>query len=124
MMGSAPDLAFIEAMERAVLSGDRMAAARYLDDAIIYTVGALAPVEGIDAVIAYIRKQSSLARWDGHGLQGSWSIPDGLVVEVQSYFTRLSDGKKLTLPCVDIYRLRAGRIIDWRVYADLSIFHQ
>jgi len=123
-MESAPTLKFIEAMESAVLGGDRNAAAYYLDDGITYTVGALPTVTGIDAVIAYVKKQSSIARWDGHTVQGSWSMPDGLIVEVQSHFTRLSDGQRLTLPCVDIYRFKAGRIVDWRVYADLSIFYR
>lgn len=123
-MESAPTLEFIEAMERAVLSGDRAAAARYLDGAVVYTVGALPPVPGIDAIIAYVMKQSSVARWDGHTLKGAWSMPDGLIVEVQSHFTRLSDSRLISLPCVDIYRFKAERIVDWRVYADLSIFHQ
>lgn len=123
-MGNAPDLAFIEAMERAVLLGDRTRAALYLDDAVAYTVGALPPVTGIDAIIAYINVQSSIARWDGHTLHGSWPIAEGIAVEVESHFTRQSDGVKFTLPCVDIYRFRRGLITDWRVYADLSIFYR
>jgi ketosteroid isomerase-like protein len=121
-MENAPDLAFIEAMERALMSGDKSAAARYLDDAVVYTVGARPRVTGVDAIVAYIKRQSRFARWDGHTVHGSWSIADGLAVEVDSHFTRVSNGKKFTLPCVDIYRFRRGRISDWRVYADLSVF--
>jgi ketosteroid isomerase-like protein len=123
-MADQPGLGFIEAMERAVMTGDVQEAACYLDEAVVYTVGALRPVSGIAAILAYVERQSRLARWDGHTLRGDWPIADGLVVEVESHFTRIRDGRRLTLPCVDIYRFRHGRIADWRVYADLSIFGQ
>jgi ketosteroid isomerase-like protein len=117
------DIAFIEAMERAVGVGDSDAAGTYLHTDVVYTVGAQAPVRGVDAVIAYSREQSRLVRWDGHTLRGSWRSGDVLVVEVTSHFTRVADAKKIALPCTDIYRFRDGRIADWRVYADMSPFY-
>ena len=89
-----PDLDFVEAMERAVGSGDVLAAANYLAQDVTYTVGAQPPVRGIAAVIAYAREQGARAR--------------------------LSDGVRVSLPCADFYRFADGRIHDWRVYADMS----
>lgn len=122
-MDATTGLEFVEAMERAVAAGDRTAAARYLTDDVICTVGAHAALRGVDAVIAYIVAQGRLARWEGHTLRASWAGDGALVVEVESHFTRVADGRAISFPCADIYRFRDGRICDWRVYADMSPFH-
>lgn len=118
------DLAFIEAMERAVGSGDEQTALTYLHEDVAYTVGARPTLRGVAAVIAYTRDQAALARWEGHTFIGGWRSGDVLVVEVMSHFTRIADGASISFPCTDIYRFRDGRIADWRVYADMSPFHQ
>lgn len=119
---SEPDIGFIEAMERAVTARDRDEALRYLTEDVTYVVGARAPVLGVDGVFAYIAEQSKLARWDGHTLVAVWPGRDALIVEVISHFTRAADGRRISFPCMDIYRFREGRIADWRVYADMSPF--
>lgn len=116
-------LKFVGAMERAVTAGDRVAAARHLSDDVVYTVGARAPLRGVDAVIAAIVEQGRLARWDGHTFRAAWIGDGALVVEVESHFTRIADGQPSSFPCADIYRFRDGRICDWRVFADMSPFH-
>ncbi len=88
----------------------------------MYTVGARAPVRGIDAVLAALAEQSRVARWEGHTPRGTWAADGALVVEVESHFTRVADGRRISFPCVDIYRLREGRVSDWRVFADTSPF--
>ncbi len=117
-----PGLAFIEAMERAVAAGDRPAAARYLAEDVVYTVGARAPVRGIDAVLASVAAQGRVARWEGHTPRAAWAVDGALVVEVESHFTWVADGRRISFPCVDIYRLAEGRVSDWRVFADMSPF--
>lgn len=116
------DLAFVEAMERAVGTGDRAAVGRYLADDVVYTVGARAPVRGIDGVLAALAEQARLVRWEGHTLRDVWAGDGSLVVEVDSHFRRVADGRAISLPCTDIYRFRDGRIHDWRVFADMSPF--
>lgn len=110
-------------MERAVGAGDRAAALRYLTDDVVYVVGARPALSGVDAVIAYAVEQGRLARWDGHTLRGAWAGEGALVVEVESQFTRVADGRPISFPCTDIYRFRDGRICDWRVFADMSPFY-
>jgi ketosteroid isomerase-like protein len=117
-----PELELITAMERAVMAGDRAAAARYLDEQVRYRVGARPAAVGIDAVFSYIAAQSEHAQWTGHTLHGSWSDGRVVVVEVDSHFRRVADGRPIVLPCTDVYRLAGGRIVDWRVYADLTVF--
>ena len=99
-MSSVPDIKFIEAMEHAV--GTRPA------------------LTGIDAVIDAIQRLSQFARCDGHTPVAVWPGQDALLVEVVSHFTRVSDGERISFPCMDAYRFREGRIADWRVFADMS----
>jgi hypothetical protein len=112
----------IEAMEKAILSGDRSAAARYLDPAIRYRIGARETLIGIEAVFQAIEHQSTMAIWTGHSLAGFWLVEDTLIVEVISHFKRVQDGRAISFPCTDIYRFRNGLVADWRVFADMSPF--
>ncbi len=121
-MNTHDDIAFIEAMERALVAGDAEAALSYLHADVTYSVGAQEPRRGVAAIIDYARAQARLVRWTGHTLRGCWRSDDVLIVEVTSHFTRVAGGKKIDLPCTDIYRFRGGRIADWRVYADMSPF--
>jgi ketosteroid isomerase-like protein len=45
-----------------------------------------------------------------------------VIVEVINLFTRVADGQKISFPCTDTYRIRAGQIADGRVYTDMSPF--
>ena len=114
-----PGLDFIEAMERAVGSGNIEEAVKYLREDVSYTVGAQTSRRGIDAVVAYAREQEQRARWDGHTVQNVTRADNLLVVEVLSHFTRVVDGARVTFPCADLYRFVEGRIQDWRVYAGM-----
>jgi limonene-1,2-epoxide hydrolase len=49
-----------------------------------------------------------------------WPATNALIIEVISHFTHLASHRKIELPCADIYRFENGRIVDWRVYADMS----
>ncbi len=116
-------LTFVEEMEQAVMTNDKARVARYLTETVAYTVGARPTLNGIDAVLAAVAEQGTIARWDGHTFVKGWIRDDALVVEVVSHFTRQSDERRISFPCADIYRFQGGRIADWRVYADMSPFH-
>ena len=117
-----PELELITATERAVVAGDRAAAGRYLDEHVRCRVGAGPTAVGIDAVFAHIAARSEHARWTGHALHGSWSDGRVVVVEVDSHFRRVADGRPIVLPCTDVHRFAGGRTVDWRVSADLTVF--
>lgn len=116
-------LRFVEAMEAAVGRSDRAEVLRRLTEDVVYAVGARPLLRGVDAVLSALAEQGRLVRWDGHTPRGAWLSGDAFVMEVESHFTRLADGRAISLPCTDIYRFRDGRIADWRVYADMSPFH-
>lgn len=75
------------------------------------------------AVLRYVAEQEQVARWTGHTLRVAWRLENIIIVEVISHFVRASDGREISFPCTDIYRLEDGRVADWRVYADMSQFN-
>ena len=42
-----------------------------------------------------------------------------IVTELTVHYKRL-DGRELTLPCCNVFRLRDGRVADYRIYMDIN----
>ncbi len=113
---------FVERMEATVGRSNWQAADDFFTPDVLYRVGAREPVYGLDGIRTYMAWQGGLVTWDGHDMRMKFSRGDVAIFEVTSHFTRLKDGAKIALPCTDIYTFRDGRIADWRVYADTSVF--
>jgi ketosteroid isomerase-like protein len=55
-----------------------------------------------------------------HDIGALWSVaPDTVIAEMTVHYQRL-DGRRLSLPCTDIFYLRDGLIADYRVYMDIA----
>jgi hypothetical protein len=48
-----------------------------------------------------------------------WSFDDVVIAEMNVRYERL-DGRKVTLPCCNVFRVRDGLVSDYRVYVDLG----
>jgi ketosteroid isomerase-like protein len=59
----------------------------------------------------------------GHTITSVWSDREALIAELDVRYTRL-DGRELTLPCCNVFRLRDGRVADYRVYMDIAPVHE
>lgn len=75
-------------------------------------VGKAAFVESLEAFVA------SVASFD-HTVTSLWTDREALIAELQVHYTRL-DGRELTLPCCNVFRLRDGLVADYRVYMDIN----
>ncbi|MEM1134796.1 MAG: nuclear transport factor 2 family protein [Bacteroidota bacterium] len=95
---------------------------QYFTPTFSYKVGSLEPKIGIEGLKEYMLWQNTLVHWKGHEIHLIAKVDNALIVEVTSFFHRLVDNKRITLPCTDIYRFDDLKITDWRVYADISIF--
>lgn len=113
----------VETMEELVGRGDWEAATDYFTSDVLYKVGAREPAYGLEGVRAYMDWQNALVQWQGHTVRLRWCHDEVVVIEADSHFTRQSDGRAITIPCTDIYRMDGLRIREWRVYADTSPFH-
>jgi ketosteroid isomerase-like protein len=56
-----------------------------------------------------------------HEITALLEVPDaGVVVAELSVTYRRLDGRELTLPCCNVFRVRDGRIADYRIYMDIN----
>jgi ketosteroid isomerase-like protein len=57
-----------------------------------------------------------------HKLLAVWTVEDpqpAVIGEAAVTYER-HDGLRLTLPCVSVFRLREGRVADYRIYMDIN----
>jgi ketosteroid isomerase-like protein len=71
--------------------------------------------EFVKAVEAFLGSVASFS----HSIVNVWSDGDALIAELEVGYTRL-DGKRLTLPCCNVFRIRNGLVSDYRSYMDIT----
>ena len=54
-----------------------------------------------------------------HDITAMWSVDDVVIAEMSVHYERL-DGRKVTLPCCNVFRVRDGLVSDYRVYLDIG----
>jgi ketosteroid isomerase-like protein len=54
-----------------------------------------------------------------HHVENVWHDGDALIAQLEVGYTR-HDGKEVTLPCCNVFRIRDGLLVDYRVYMDIS----
>jgi ketosteroid isomerase-like protein len=54
-----------------------------------------------------------------HTVTNMWSDVDAVIAELSVHYTRL-DGRELTLPCCNVFRIRDRAVADYRVYMDIT----
>jgi ketosteroid isomerase-like protein len=52
-------------------------------------------------------------------MQGTWESGDTVVCEMEITYTRL-DGRKVTVPCCDVFRISGDEIQEMRVFVDTT----
>lgn len=94
-------------------------AARFFTPDVRYVVGRLPPREGIDGIRAHMKEQASAVDWAGHTPRLAADVDTTVITEVDSHFTRRTNGTRIVLPCTDIYRFDGHLIREWQVYSDI-----
>jgi ketosteroid isomerase-like protein len=54
-----------------------------------------------------------------HEITSIWSVDDVVIAELDVHYQRL-DGRRVTLPCCNVFRVRDGLVSDYRVYLDIG----
>jgi hypothetical protein len=54
-----------------------------------------------------------------HTSTGLWEQGDDIIVRLSVEYTR-HDDNKVTLPCVNIFKMKDGLIDDYRIYMDIG----
>lgn len=104
----------------AIDRGDIRAAVGYMHEDVVLWFGNLDPVHGRDAIESLNVEFTSQLRGVRHELHDVWTPAgegDVRIVRMTVHYTRL-DGDVVSLPCCNVYRLRDGAIVEYRVYMD------
>jgi ketosteroid isomerase-like protein len=79
-------------------------------DVVVGRPAVLAACEAFLASIAGIR----------HVIEHLWQVDTDRVVAVATVHYERLDGGRLTLPCANSFRVRDGKISDYRIYMDIT----
>lgn len=77
--------------------------------AVVGRAGISQAVAGFFGTIAGLR----------HRILNEWQIGGSVVIEIEVTYTR-KDGKKVTIPCVNIFEMAKDKIRDYKIFIDLA----
>jgi ketosteroid isomerase-like protein len=98
---------------------DPAAVAAYMTDDVRMRLGNADLVEGKaafrEATAAFVASITAIR----HEITSMWSVDDVVIAEMDVHYERL-DGRKVTLPVCNVFRVRGGLVSDYRVYLDIG----
>lgn len=89
---------------------------------VFFRFGSAEPTVGREAFVASSAALAAVLAGISHELSSVWTTnqPEPAVIcEMDVTYLRL-DSTQVTLPCVNIFRLRDGLIADYRIYMDIN----
>ena len=103
-------------------AGDMRSVLRLMTDDVHFRFGSAEPTIGRQGVVEAVGALAPTVVSLSHELLHIWTIDEpGPVVMCEMAVTyQRRDGSALTLPAVDLFRLRDGLIADCRVYMDVT----
>jgi ketosteroid isomerase-like protein len=106
----------------AVDAGDAQRALGLLTDDVRFQFGSAEPTVGQEGVAANAAVLRTAIAGLSHELDTIWTVgePDPAVICELAVTYERHDGSRLTLPCLNVFRLRDGRIADYRIYMDIN----
>ena len=100
-------------------AADVSALAALMTDDVRLRLGNAEAVEGktafVDAVDAFLASVAGFR----HEIIDVWSDGDALITELEVHYTR-RDGKRVTVPCCNVFQLRDGLVCGYRSYLDAT----
>jgi ketosteroid isomerase-like protein len=112
--------AAVRTLLSAVDAGDVGTIGTLLTDDVYFRFGNAKPTDSKAAFASAAQAfLGSLARIR-HEIRGLWEVGDGTVVCVMDVHYQRRDGRELTLPCCNVFRVHDGLIHDYRIYMDVN----
>jgi ketosteroid isomerase-like protein len=112
----------ITAVLAAIDAGEVGAATRHLCDDVTVVFGNFEPLVGAVAFAQLFGQFTSSLQAVLHEIHHVWPAAndlDVLVASMTAHYTR-TDGRRVSLPCCNVFRMRGGLIAEYRVYMDIS----
>jgi len=109
----------VDGLFRAIDARDAVKFADFLTADAVFRFGSAAPVFGREAIVHAVDGFFASIRAVEHRPLWEWAALDSLVCEGEVTYTR-HDGSRITLPFVNVFRMRGSLIEDYRVYIDMA----
>jgi ketosteroid isomerase-like protein len=112
----------ITAVLAAIDAGEVAAATRHLCDDVTIVFGNFEPLIGAAAFTQLFGQFTSSLQAVRHEIHQIWPAAndlDVLIVTMTAHYTR-TDGRPVSLPCCNVFRMSGARIAEYRVYMDIS----
>jgi ketosteroid isomerase-like protein len=109
----------VDDLFRTIDARDAARFAAFLTPDVIFRFGNAAPVFGRQDILHAVHSFFSSVRSVEHRVLAQWPADDSLVCEGEVTYTR-HDGSRVTLPFVNVFRMRGRLIEDYRVYIDIT----
>jgi ketosteroid isomerase-like protein len=112
----------ITAVLAAIDAGEVAAAARHLCDDVTVLFGNFDPLIGSAAFVQLFGQFTSSLQAVRHEIHHVWATAndvDILVATTTAHYTR-TDGRPVSLPCCNVFRMSGALIAEYRVYMDIS----
>lgn len=91
----------------------------YFADDCSYAVGNQPYVLGKETLGQAAGRFRAMVSQVDHHIDKLWCIDDRVVCELKAVYTRL-DGNIVSIPCLDLFTIKTGKIKSLHVFADLS----
>jgi transcriptional regulator of acetoin/glycerol metabolism/ketosteroid isomerase-like protein len=112
----------ITAMLAAIDAGDLAAAMNYLRDDVRVLFGNLEALVGTGMFAQLFQQLTSSLHAVRHEIHDIWPAAndlDVLIATMTAHYTR-TDGRRVSLPCCNVFRMSGVLIAEYRVYMDIS----
>jgi ketosteroid isomerase-like protein len=106
----------------AIDAGDAESVLDLLTDDVTFRFGSAEPTTGKAAITANAAAMAEVVASLSHQLSAVWSVerPEPAVLCEMKVTYQRHDRSQITLPCCNVFRLRDGRIADYRIYMDVN----
>lgn len=103
-------------------AGDASRVLGLMTDDVRFRFGSAEPTVVRAAVAANATAMAGTVASLSHELLAVWTVekPEPAVLCEMAVTYQRHDGSRVTLPCVNVFRLRDGRIADYRIYMDAN----
>jgi ketosteroid isomerase-like protein len=116
------DAPWLPALLRAIDARDITSFAGFLTADASFRFGNYPAVRGREAIATSVRAFFDSIAALSHALGEQWSIGDVTICTGTVTYTR-RDGRMLTVPFANVFKLRAGHIHDYQIFVDNSALY-
>jgi ketosteroid isomerase-like protein len=110
----------VRTLIRAVDDADYNAIAALTANDVHFRFGNAAPTDTQSELLAAAQSFRDAIADLRHTILDLWEVGDGMVVALMDVYYRRLDGRELTLPCCNVFRVQNGLVDDYRIYMDVN----